>query len=126
MFRSLPLFLNGVLLLAVLGSAACSHCEATFVVPEDAQYWCLEDTGSPATAFRNRCEEGEDPFGGCSPRERCKYPDVGETFCGYCLPREKVQNWIDEHCSRSCWIEKDLPRNGEVGIDDDAFYIKCK
>ncbi|HND29224.1 MAG TPA: hypothetical protein PLA94_04460 [Myxococcota bacterium] len=82
MFRSLPLFLNGVLLLAVLGSAACSHCEATFVVPEDAQYWCTEDTGNQQAAFFNNCEEDEDLFSGCSPMERCNYINEQVPFVG--------------------------------------------
>ena len=126
MCRSLPLFLTGLLILAVLGSAACSHCEETFVVPEDAQFWCPEDTGSPLPAFRNRCKEGEDPFGGCSPQERCSYPNEWGAACAYCLPRQKVQSWIDENCSKLCSIEEDVPQNGAVGFDGNAFYMKCQ
>ena len=126
MFRSLPLFLNGVLLLAVLGSAACSHCEATFVVPEDAQYSCPEDTGNQQAAFFSNCEDDEDLFDGCSPMEQCSYINEQVPACAYCLRRKIVQKWIDQNCKNSCWIEESRFQSGTINISDDGFYIKCR
>ena len=125
MFRSLPLFLNGLLLLAVLGSAACSHCEETFVVPEDARYMCAGDTGGQLAAFINRCGEEEDPFAGCSPREQCSYVDEQGTACAYCLPREVAQHWIDNNCAQNCAI-KEAPHNYSGVNFGSPFTITCR